>query len=412
MTMKPLKHDVFKSVHTSLNMSRPSRALLSIGYSDRVAKPVILCRTNWGLKISEVYHDRVKFFESNIAVNCIPSNWVHDPTVANWSKAGITNPMAYPDYPHSLHQDGVDSCYIPPWSPLRHGGCKIFEDPYVPVPPDLRTLREKPHHHPYLSVVPLPFVFVPCQKVAQTSTVRGILKDHAIDYKGYDFSNIWFNPEVLSYAAGVHPRLTNEVFEKAGTKELPNRHKYQVAQMMEVPWIHMPLYYFLLNSMALSLRHEDFPLFTLVRNPYDRLVSVFCGQNWHHPERWGDRQMFYKIRAKNMPNNKEGFLKFCRKIKEVGPVDFDPHLEAQTLGLVENDKFVISSELTFRFEEIDQFFGFLKKNLGDWGDIPHDRKASNKAYSHYSEYYCDESKAICDEIYDEDFKYLGYDKTL
>jgi len=148
--------------------------------------------------------------------------------------------------------------------------------------------------------------------------------------------------------------------------------------------------------------------FSFVRNPYDRLVSMFFyyKQWWLISRRTGKR-------TKRWENKFETFLDFCRHI-DSGPI---PPLGAYTMK--HNKKHIQSGynpqylwfeglELDFlgRFEKMDEDYEKLSGILG----IPYVKlpKVRTSKHDHYEKYYCPESLEIVNRIYGEDFERFNY----
>ena len=126
--------------------------------------------------------------------------------------------------------------------------------------------------------------------------------------------------------------------------------------------------------------------FTTIRNPYDRVVSMWKHFTWCHIPTFND---------------------FCKKIisdddktemQEWHTQDFYSHL-------FENDVFLMDGYL--RFENLQQDFDAVCDEIGiPKQELPHKNKSNRK---HYTEYYDEETKQIVAERYAKDIEYFGYE---
>ena len=127
---------------------------------------------------------------------------------------------------------------------------------------------------------------------------------------------------------------------------------------------------------------ESYFKFTLVRNPWDRVISIF-----------------------NMPAFSDiNFLSGKSLIYFLNHYQPKPHEAGiQCMDYIDRD------DLDFigKFENRQQDVNFIFKKIGfpDAQNI-HDRKSKHK---HYTEYYNEETKQIVAEKYAKDIEYFGYE---
>jgi chondroitin 4-sulfotransferase 11 len=147
--------------------------------------------------------------------------------------------------------------------------------------------------------------------------------------------------------------------------------------------------------------YEDSFKFTFVRNPWDRVVSLFefrkiqaeKGVSWPH---WPETEEILN----------DSFEETLKKSKNQTGDKF--YLEE---GCVSNHwlSSKILREINFigRFERMNEDFEFIKQVLGidSLPQLPHDNKIERK---HYSEYYNDDTRKIVADKYADDIRLFGY----
>jgi len=147
--------------------------------------------------------------------------------------------------------------------------------------------------------------------------------------------------------------------------------------------------------------------FSFVRNPYDRLVSMFF-----YYKQWKLKKPSGEV-VRRWEAGIETFLDWCRHV-DSGPI---PPLSVHSI--THNEKYLQSGfnpqcywfknvKLDFlgRFENIDEDFERLSWILGiPYVELPKIRTSRHK---HYEEYYCPETREIVNRIYGEDFERFNY----
>ena len=150
-----------------------------------------------------------------------------------------------------------------------------------------------------------------------------------------------------------------------------------------------PTVFFLLNSISLDL--TKFYTISVVRNPYDRLVSIF---------HWIKKNDIDKI-----IHAETTFETFCH--------DFDNNNKlnvfkgTQTQQLTDNGKNSgkIIVDKILRFETLQRDLNSLNLHA----QYPFNLKRTNRTkHEHYSHYYNSETKALIESYYNEDFKRFNY----
>ena len=156
-----------------------------------------------------------------------------------------------------------------------------------------------------------------------------------------------------------------------------------------------------------SLKHKKLSLgkffkFTVVRNPWDRLVSDYFHYKEQPVIRRGKAIMGRDIAIqKYMPKSFEDFvMNNCYPVSKFRPLRLRPQLAYLTLNGVVDMNFIA------RFENLEQDFKYIVEMLEKHGaKLPKVRASRHK---HYTEYYNEETKALVAEKYKEDISYFGY----
>ena len=131
--------------------------------------------------------------------------------------------------------------------------------------------------------------------------------------------------------------------------------------------------------------YEKSIVFTTIRNPYSRAISMFKHWSWNSAETFGD---------------------FCNAIKkEEYPTDSAKwHSSSLTEHITCDDKLMV--DYVIRLENLQEDFNAICDKIGiEQQKLPHKNKSKHK---HYTEYYDDETKQIVAERYAKDIEYFGY----
>lgn len=155
------------------------------------------------------------------------------------------------------------------------------------------------------------------------------------------------------------------------------------------------------NNVMLRLKPKHMSRlfkFTVVRNPYDRMVSGFFYMQQHH-----DRMPLLVKQGINI--KKMSFRKFVLEVfQKYGP-DLNIHFHHQHPKVFTPDgvKFV---DFVGRLENIKKDWVTICSKIGHKGELP---KRNTTRHKQYWRYYKDKRvKAIISDIYAKDFETLGY----
>lgn len=127
--------------------------------------------------------------------------------------------------------------------------------------------------------------------------------------------------------------------------------------------------------------------FTIVRNPWDRLLSQYFFRVGD------DSQRGFLCRRKNT-----SFKEFLQNPFPIGHV--------QQFSSISNKNEDVLVDFIGKFENLQQDFNTICDKIGfPRQQLPHKNKTKHK---HYTEYYDDETKQIVAEKYAKDIEYFGY----
>jgi hypothetical protein len=132
---------------------------------------------------------------------------------------------------------------------------------------------------------------------------------------------------------------------------------------------------------------DDYTVFTVVRNPYDWLVSLFTFVNKvkSHP---------YKLLNPERFSSFENFIQYqCRR-------------EASQLSYIRNSLGTIEGVKIFKLETIFDSYSALTEIIGT--RFVGMEKKNTSEHRHYSMFYTDSLKELVDEAYEQDLKDLNY----
>ena len=137
---------------------------------------------------------------------------------------------------------------------------------------------------------------------------------------------------------------------------------------------------------------NDYFKFTFVRNPWDRMVSIWrMSFSYHH----------------NTPDFKN-YVKSIPTFEWMEVSDFEkPQNEVWLHKYSSMYEFTQGSDFIGKLENLQEDFNTVCDKIGiPRQQLPHKNKSKHK---HYTEYYDDETREIVAEKYAKDIEYFGYE---
>jgi len=174
--------------------------------------------------------------------------------------------------------------------------------------------------------------------------------------------------------------------------------KYRFTQQGPASFSHMDYLKLVEEGFVSPDFNENAFKFTIVRNPYSRLVSLFS-----YYKKFGDL------------HQKTSFKTFCHllqdgAIDEIGLFNVNgmSQCQPQTRWLTDQDE-QLFIDYVGRFENLEESFKHIIQELGLNTKLP---KVNSTKHSPYQEYYDDETLTIVQEYYKKDFDILNYSTDL
>jgi len=138
-----------------------------------------------------------------------------------------------------------------------------------------------------------------------------------------------------------------------------------------------------------DIRIEDFFKFGFVRNPWDRVVSLY--------NRTEGRQM----------RDKMTFDEFVAWIQNNSDTSIFTSRHKHQLDWFSDENGEVLVDFIGKFEHLERDWKYVCEQLGISIDLPHIRKNAQNT-QHYTEYYSDKTKAIIEQKFRLDIEYFGY----
>ena len=161
------------------------------------------------------------------------------------------------------------------------------------------------------------------------------------------------------------------------------------------------------------LKDKEVALFTVVRNPFTRVLSAYIEKI----EKQKDVRKDYRS---ELGLNKSGHVSFCEflvALSQQHPHTVDLHFMPQSIIVdqVYNQKLYVGfmEAIEDAFTEIDSFFEshvISKSRIENYHEAPHSVGASE--YEIISKYYGDREIALVKEFYATDFIFFGYSTSI
>ncbi len=130
-------------------------------------------------------------------------------------------------------------------------------------------------------------------------------------------------------------------------------------------------------------RLHDWFKFCFVRNPWERMLSVYLFDRAHYEHRHGTRAGYPPL-----PEYLKKLHPF-QAIQQCDYIDSDPGMD-----------------FVGRFETLEKDFAYVAQRIGLNGvTLPH---VNRTRHQHYSSYYCDEARAIVAQLFPRDITRFDY----
>jgi hypothetical protein len=141
---------------------------------------------------------------------------------------------------------------------------------------------------------------------------------------------------------------------------------------------------------TISTDWQDFFSFSFVRNPWDKMVSMYSNPDPH---------MVKQARQQGIELTKISFAEFINNTGKIQHI----HLLEQHKFIFDNNKQLV--DFIGRFENLEADFQQLTKLIGISCQLPHRNKSQRKSYQ---DYYDSDTQAIVAERYQQDISMFGY----
>ena len=142
--------------------------------------------------------------------------------------------------------------------------------------------------------------------------------------------------------------------------------------------------------------------FTVVRNPWDRVVSAFYflkeGGFGDEDPKWIDEHI----------NSHKDFESFVKNGLASEAVQEKLHFKPQ-ISFLQNDLGEIPIDFIGKFENLNDDLATISKNLGFEANLDHNNKTQGRKGKSYRDYYNKKTREIIKEIYQIDIKYFEYE---
>lgn len=141
--------------------------------------------------------------------------------------------------------------------------------------------------------------------------------------------------------------------------------------------------------------------FTVVRDPYARLLSCFLNKI----EKFDQKQKLFKMRAGLAPSAAATFAEFVKAVALQNPLDMDPHWRVQYVNVFAD---IISFDRIIKFEAYGHEFPSAVGNFFSDYRAVDVHKGQHNAEDKLDDYYTDELIDIVNQVYAVDFETFGY----
>lgn len=159
---------------------------------------------------------------------------------------------------------------------------------------------------------------------------------------------------------------------------------------------HDPSHFTYAGKEKIALLPDDWFTFTIVRNPYDRMVSLWANKcrDYHHI-----------IFARHGVGPFDNFTDFAEAISK--QQNFDIHWESQYETLVLDGEMV--PKHLYKYERLGEVWKFIQAQCAGQGlGVPDLEVRNESSHKPWEDYYTPETRKLIYNRYRKDFETFGY----
>lgn len=149
-----------------------------------------------------------------------------------------------------------------------------------------------------------------------------------------------------------------------------------------------------------SARLGSAAVFSVIRNPYTRVVSGYVDKVKNAGITWQNFCARIEIEPKRL-----SFTEFLRVIKQLEPIDIDPHFRPQWLNVL----YPTRGTALLKMEDPESITRFLQGRGITW---PRHARPPRRRSLPLENFYDAVTEALVRDIYADDFRYFGYSTSL
>ncbi len=167
------------------------------------------------------------------------------------------------------------------------------------------------------------------------------------------------------------------------------------------------------HELVQLLSAKEYFTFTFVRNPYTKMLSAYLYFVEDIEKRAG--RAFQMQEQFDLPEDYElSFLEFLLRVRETPTSEMNAHWRPQSmaLGLDKMMKYDFIGRFETLERDLQSVLQHLNHNPDDHWEIESYRSHGRDANTKLLQYYGHDEQALVAEIYQDDFRYLGYGYEL